>query len=106
LNTFGRVLFGFALPIGIGVAFLGYMAVRANTAKTHVAAFCNDVVLGSEVTGLAERAKEQGLSTHEFPVKEGKSMLLIEDGILLARHYCSLNLEQNHIVSKETSFVD
>jgi hypothetical protein len=106
LNTLARGLLSFALPIGLGVLFLSYMGVRASAAKTRVEAFCSELSVGSPIAGVVERAGAAGLTAHDFPVKEGKGSIMLEDGLLLARHFCTVNHEQGLIVSKEKSFTD
>lgn len=94
------------LPILVGVAALGYMGWRAKVAKVNVESFCSGLAIGDPIDGLADRARAAKLSVHEFPERDSKGTLMVEDGILLARHFCTLDYQQRKITRRETSFVD
>lgn len=94
------------LPILLGVAVLGYIGWRGKAAKLHVENFCGQLQVGDSIDGLADSARGANLSVHEFPEHDGKGSLLVEDGVLLARHFCTLDYEQRKITRRELSFLD
>jgi hypothetical protein len=106
MNNLQRIALSMGLPILLGLAVMGYIGWRAKAAKAKIDAFCADVKVGATVDGLADRARSASLSVHEFPERDGKGNLLVEDGVLLARHFCSVQYEQHTITGLEKSFVD
>ncbi|HEX2730031.1 MAG TPA: hypothetical protein VHM70_00445 [Polyangiaceae bacterium] len=101
-----KLLTGLVLPLLIGVAFTGYIVIGAKHAATKVTAFCESVEEGAPIAGLPERAKQEGLGVHDFPVRDGKGVLIFEDGVLLARHTCTIEHREGRVTHKEKSFMD
>lgn len=104
LKKLGKV--ALALVILASVLF-AYMLYLENIASTQAKDFCSQIVIGSTVVGLVEKALVQGADEHIKLFKGQDELPIIFTGTPpFSRHICWVKVKDGRIISAKVVHLD